>query len=106
MKTSGTEEPAKAPPAYAGYRAESENSFSIITVIAYARNGKLTAVKILSDGAEGDDLMTDEIKAEWAKAILESDSAAPDAITGATLKYSATCVTEAMTEILDKMNGK
>ena len=106
MKTSGTEEPAKAPPAYAGYRAESENSFSIITVIAYARNGKLTAVKILSDGAEGDDLMTDEIKAEWAKAILESGSAAPDAITGATLKYSATCVTEAMTEILDKMNGK
>ena len=101
-----TEEPAKTPPAYAGYRAESENSFSVITVIAYAKNGKLTSVKILSDGAEGEDLLTDEIKAEWAKAILESGSAEPDAVSGATLKFSATCVTEAMTEILDKMNGK
>ena len=101
-----TEEPAKTPPAYAGYRAESENSFSVITVIAYAKNGKLTSVKILSDGAEGEDLLTDEIKAEWAQAILESGSAEPDAVSGATLKFSATCVTEAMTEILDKMNGK
>ena len=100
------EEPAKTPPAYAGYRAESETSFSIITVIAYAKNGKLVSVKILSDGAEGDDLMTDEIKAEWAKAILENGTAETDAITGATLKFSATAVREATTEILDKMNGK
>jgi len=100
------EEPAKTPPAYAGYRAESETSFSIITVIAYAKNGKLASVKILSDGAEGDDLMTDGIKAEWAKAILENGTAETDAITGATLKFSATAVREAMTEILDKMNGK
>ena len=50
--------------------------------------------------------MTDEIKAEWAKAILENGTAETDAITGATLKFSATAVREATTEILDKMNGK
>ena len=105
-ETPKAEEPAKTPPAYAGYRAEAETSFSIITVIAYAKNGELVSVKILSDGAEGDDLMTDEIKAEWAKAILENGTAETDAITGATLKFSATAVQEAMTEILDKMNGK
>ena len=105
-ETPKAEEPAKTPPAYAGYRAEAETSFSIITVIAYAKNGELVSVKILSDGAEGDDLMTDEIKAEWAKAILENGTAETDAITGATLKFSATAVREAMTEILDKMNGK
>ena len=100
------EEPAKTPPAYAGYRADAEISFSVITVIAYAKNGELVSVKILSNGAEGDDLMTDEIKAEWAKAILENGTADTDAITGATLKFSSMAVQEAMAEILDKMNGK
>ena len=100
------EEAPKAPPAYAGYRADKENAFSRITIIGYARNGKLANVKILSEGEEGKDLLTDAIREEWAKAILESGSAAPDAITGATLQFSAGSVTEAMTEILDKINGK
>ena len=60
----------------------------------------------MSDTEEGKDLLTDAIREEWAKAILESGSAAPDAITGATLTFSAGSVQEAMTEILDKMNGK
>ena len=101
-----TEEPAKPAPAFAGYRAEAKNDFSTVTVIAFAQNGKLTNVKILSEGEEGKDLLTDAIKADWAKAILESGSAAPDAITGASLKFSAASVQEAMTEILDRMNGK
>ena len=72
--------------------------------IAYAKNGKLVSVKILSDGAEGDDLMTDEIKAEWAEGDPGERHTETDAITGATLKFSATAVREATTEILDKMN--
>jgi uncharacterized protein with FMN-binding domain len=100
------EETPKTPPACAGYRVDKENAFSKITVIAYARSGKLISVKILSEGEEGKDLLTDEIKAEWANAILESGSAAPDAITGATLTFSAGSVQEALTEILDKVNGK
>ena len=41
-----------------------------------------------------------------AKAILESGSASPDAVSGATLTFSAGSVQEAVTEILDKANGK
>ena len=114
------EEPAEAPAgqaeekretasdgqAYSVYRASSTNDFSTITVIASAKNGKLTDVKILSEGEEGKDLLTDAIRTEWAKAILESGSAFPDAITGATLKFSAASVQEAMTEILASMNGE
>lgn len=99
-------EAPKTPPAYAGYRVDKKNSFSRITVIAYAKNGMLVSVKILSEGEEGKDLLTDEIKAEWAKAILESQSAAPDAISGATLTYSAASVQEAMAEILEKAAGR
>ncbi len=100
------EETPKKPPLYAGYRAEKENAFSKVTVVAYAKNGTLTDVKITSEGEEGKDLLTDAIRDEWGKAILESGSAAPDAITGATLTFSAGSVQEAMTEILDKINGK
>ena len=71
-----------------------------MTVIVTTKDGKLTAVKILSTGEQ--DLLTDEIRDEWAKAILESGSAAPDAITGATLKFSAQSVQDAVEEILEK----
>ena len=99
-------EVTKTPPALAGYRVDKENPFSKITVIAYAKNGVLVSVKILSEGEDGKDLLTDEIKTEWAKAILESQSAAPDAISGATLTYSAASVQEAMAEILEKAAGR
>ena len=88
------------------YRVTKENDFSKVTVTAAAKNGALTDVKIASEGEEGKDLLTDEIRNEWAKAILESGSAAPDAVTGATLKFSAASVTEAMTEILAEMKGE
>ena len=83
---------------YAGYRVDKENDFSKVTVIAITKGGELTNVKILSTGEQ--DLLTDKIRSEWAQAILESRSAAPDAITGATLKFSAKSVQEAMEEIL------
>ena len=98
--------PEKAVPSFAAYRADAENNFSKVTVIASAQKGKLTAVKILSEGEGNNDLLTDAIREEWAKAILESGSAAPDAITGATLKFSAGSVQEAMGEILARMNGE
>ncbi|MBR6442114.1 MAG: FMN-binding protein, partial [Clostridia bacterium] len=92
--------------AYGVYRASAENAFSVVTVTASAKNGALTDVKITSEGEEGKDLLTDAIRDEWAKAILESGSAAPEAITGATLKFSAGSVQEAMTKILAEMNGE
>ena len=94
----------KAYPAYAGYCADQENDFSKVTVIAAAKSGKLTSVKILSSGDK--DLLTDEIRDEWAKAILESGSAAPDVITGASLTFSAQSVQDAVTEILAKIDGE
>ena len=102
-----TEEPAAANgQSYGVYRSTKENSFSKVTVTASAKNGKLTDVQITSEGEEGKDLLTDAIREEWAKAILESGSATPDAITGATLTFSAGSVQEAMTEILDKAGIK
>jgi uncharacterized protein with FMN-binding domain len=85
------------------YSVTKGNSFSRVTVTAYTKNGKLTDVKIESEGDA--DLLTDEIREEWAKAILESGSASPDAITGASLKFSAESVQEAMTEILEMINS-
>ena len=85
-------------------QADKENDFSKVTVIVTTKSGKLADVKILSSGEQ--DLLTDEIRDAWAKAILESGSAAPDAITGATLKFSAQSVQDAVTEILAQMNGE
>ena len=75
-------------------------------VIAYAKNGVLAGVRILSEGEEGKDLLTDAIRDAWAKAIMESGSASPDAVTGATLTFSAGSVQEAITQILDRIAGK
>ena len=75
-----------------------------MTVIALAKDGKLVSVKIRSFGEK--DMLTDEIRNEWARAILESGSAAPDAITGATLTFSAQSVQEAAAEILAKIAGE
>ena len=106
QQKAGQEETSSNSQVYGVYRSTKENAFSKVTVTAAAKNGKLTDVLITSEGEEGKDLLTDAIREEWAKAILESGSAAPDAITGATLTFSAGSVQEAMTEILDKMNGK
>ena len=100
------EEALKTPPALAGYRVDKENEFSRITVIGIAKSGKLTSLKIFSEDGKSKDLLTDAIRDEWAKAVLESQSAEPDAITGATLKFSAASVQEAVAEILDKAAGK
>ena len=90
--------------AYGTYRVTKANDFSKVTVTVGTKNGAMTSCRIISEGDQ--DLLTDEIRNEWAKAILESGSAAPDAITGATLKVSAKSVQEAVEEILAKITGE
>ena len=89
---------------YTSGRSTKENDFSKVTVTIGAKNGQITSCKIQSEGDQ--DLLTDEIRDEWARAIVESNSATPDAITGSTLKFSAQSVQDAVTEILAQMNGE
>ena len=101
------EESAKAPAAYGSYLSVKETDFSTIRVIVTTRNGVLTDCRIRSEAkSAGSDFLTDEIKAAWAKAIVENQSADTDAISGATLKFSAGAVKEAVAEILEKIQGK
>ena len=86
---------------------EKETNFSTIRVLVSARSGEITSCRILSEAkSEGSDFLTDEIREAWAKAIVENQTAETDAITGATLQFSAGAVKEAMSEILDQINGK
>jgi len=98
------EAPAASKAVFGGYRVTKENQFSKVTVTATAKDGQLSSVKIESEGEQ--DLLTDEIRGEWAKAILETGNAAPDAITSSTLTFSAGSVSEAMTEILARIAGE
>ncbi len=99
-----TEEPAEsAQGLYGSFMVEKETDFSIIRVYADTKDGKITKCIITSEGkSEGSDFLTDEIKDEWAKAIVESGTAETDVITSATKKFSAAAVTEAVNEILAK----
>ena len=88
------------------YTAEKETNFSTIRVSANAENGKITACKITSEAKmEGSDFLTDEIRAAWANAIVEAGNAEADAITGATLQFSAGAVKEAIADILAQAGG-
>ena len=103
------EKPAEEAPAaeaeYA-YTSEKETNFSVIRVSANAEDGKITDCRITSEAkSAGSDFLTDEIRESWAKAIVENQTADTDAITGATLQFSAAAVKEAVTEILGKVNG-
>ena len=98
------ESAAAAGQVYGSFRSTQENSFSKVTVTVGTKNGQITSCRIESEGEQ--DLLTDEIRDEWAKAIVESGSAAPDAITGATLTFSAQSVQDAVTAILAQMNGE
>ena len=93
------ESAAAAGQVYGSFRSTQENSFSKVTVTVGTKNGQITSCRIESEGEQ--DLLTDEIRDEWAKAIVESGSAAPDAITGATLTFSAQSVQDAVTAILE-----
>ncbi|MBR1822314.1 MAG: FMN-binding protein, partial [Clostridia bacterium] len=80
------------------YTAESTNQFSTVKVDMIIEGDRITDCVITSSGDS--DLMTDDIRSEWAQAIVDAQSADADAITGATLTYSAASVQEAVNDIL------
>ena len=101
--------PAAEPEAKAGnlvdgiYTAEAVNDFSTVDVYAAVRNGLIDDCVISSSG--DNDLLTDELRAEWAKSVVESQSADADAISGASLTFSAASVKEAVDDILARAAG-
>ena len=86
------------------YSAQKTNNFSTVRVDMTIENRAIADCEITSFG-DGD-LLTDEIRASWAQAIVDSQSAAPDAITGATLVFSAGSVQEAVEDILLQAVGE
>ena len=97
-------EPAKSGSLVDGiYTAEATNDFSTVDVYAAVRNGLIDDCVISSSG--DNDLLTDELRSEWGKAIVESQSADTDAITGASLTFSAASVKEAVDDILARAAG-
>ena len=102
-----TESSAFAGQVYGSYMSEKETDFSKIRVLISTKNDVITECKITSEAkSEGSDFLKDEIKTEWAKAIVEAQGAENDTITGATLKFSAGAVTEAVAEIKAQMAGE
>ncbi len=104
-----TEEGADAP-AEAGtyadgsYSAENTNQFSTVKVDATIEGGKIADCAITSSG--DNDLMTDASRQEWAQAIVDAQSADADAITGATLTFSADSVKACVDDILAQASGE
>ena len=95
-------EETKTPSAYGGYLAEKETAFSTIRVIISTHSGEIVECKVICDAKEGQtDLVTDENEANWAKAIVETQGAEIDTVTGATISSDA--VKEAVAEILAKI---
>ena len=95
-------EEAPAPAAFGGYLAVKETDFSIIRVIVSTRSGVITDCKVVCAVKEGQmDLVTDENEEAWAKAVVETQGAELDAVTGATVSSDA--VREAVAEILEKI---
>ena len=85
------------------YTAEAVNDFSTVDVYVAVRNGLIDDCVISSSG--DNDLLTDELRAEWAQAIVDSQSADTDAISGASLTFSATSVKDAVDDILARAGG-
>jgi uncharacterized protein with FMN-binding domain len=91
---------------YGSYLSEKETDFSTIRVIVSTKDKEITGCRITSEAkSEGSDFLTDEIRTEWAKAIVENQGAEADTITGATLKFSAGAVKEAVGEIQQLIAG-
>ena len=98
---------ASAGQVYGSYLSEKETNFSTIRVMISTKNDEITDCTITSEAkSEGSDFLTDEIKADWARAIVENQTAETDTITGATLQFSATAVKEAVAEIQQQITGE
>ena len=98
---------ASAGQVYGSYLSEKETNFSTIRVMIGTKNDEITDCTITSEAkSEGSDFLTDEIKADWAKAIVENQTAETEAITGATLQFSAGAVKEAVADIQQMIAGE
>jgi len=79
------------------YAAEATNDFSTVRVEMTVEGEKITDCAITSSGDS--DLLTDDIRAEWAQSIVDNQSYENDVISGATLAFSAASVKEAAADI-------
>ena len=98
------ENSASAGQVYGSYLAEKKTDYSTIRVMISTKNDEITDCQITSEG--DNDYLTDEIRTAWAKEIVENQTAETEAITSATLKYSAGAVKEAVAEIRQQMTGE
>ncbi len=85
------------------YSAQKTNKFSTVRVDMTIENREIKDCTISSSGAG--DLMTDDIRTAWANAVVENQDIAPDAITSATLTFSAESVKEAIEDIIAQAVG-
>ena len=79
------------------YAAEAKNDYSTVQVEMTVQEGNINDCAIKSSGEN--DLLTDDLRAEWAQSIVDSQSYENDVISGATLVYSAASVKEAAKDI-------
>ena len=86
------------------YSAQKTNNFSTVRVDMTIENRAIKDCTISSSGAG--DLMTDDIRTAWANAVVENQDIAPDAITSASLTYSAESVKEAIEDIMAQAVGE
>jgi len=86
------------------YSAQKTNNFSTVRVDMTIENRAIKDCTISSFGAG--DLMTDEIRTAWANAVVENQDIAPDAITSASLTFSAESVQEAIADIMAQAVGE
>ena len=79
------------------YTAESSNDYSNVQVAMTIQGDEILDAAITSSGDS--DLLTDDLRAEWAQSIVDNQSYENDVISSATLKYSAASVKEASADI-------
>ena len=79
------------------YTAERSNDYSNVQVAMTIQGDEIIDAEITSSG--DNDLLTDELRAQWADSIVANQSYENDVISSASLKYSADSVKEAAADI-------
>ena len=79
------------------YTAERSNDYSNVQVAMTIQGDKILDAAITSSG--DNDLLNDDIRAQWAESIVANQSYENDVISSASLKYSADSVKEAAADI-------
>ena len=79
------------------YTAERSNDYSNVQVAMTIQGDEIIDAEITSSG--DNDLLTDELRAQWADSIVANQSYENDVISSASLKYTADSVKEAAADI-------